>query len=628
IVNAEDRIPEPELIGGRIYNFWQDAAHVRGLWRRTSRLSFANAKPRWTSVLDLDQLAKQEGADWVWKGANCPPPYERCLIALSDGGEDAVRLREFDLIHRRFVPGGFDLPKSKQNVEWLGPDELLVSRDWGPGTMTASGYPFVVKILKRGEPLSEAREIFRGEPSDVGAGPQVFYDEKGRATALLWREVNFFTSEWRLLTPHGLVELPLPGKVEVEGVAADRLIVLTRQDWRPAPKAARIAAGSLIALDLVKIADGGSLAPEVLFTPTARKAVEQVAISGSRVAAVITDNIRGGLEIVARNGDGWRAGTLPVAANSTVRIAAAEPDSEKFYYTVENFLSPTALFSVDDRSGEENLVKALPPRFDSSGLGVDQLEARSSDGVEIPYFVVHAKNWRLDGRNPTLLYAYGGFAISMLPAYSPPLGKLWLENGGVYVLANIRGGGEFGPAWHDAGLKTHRQIVFDDFAAVARDLIDRGITSPKRLAVQGGSNGGLLMGVEMEQHPDLFGAVLIEVPLLDMLRYEKLGAGSSWVAEYGSMSVPAEAAFLKKISPYQNLKAGVSYPEPFFVTATSDDRVTPFHARKMAARMAQMGLPFLFFENTSGGHSASANLQERAQRQALEYTYLAEKVMD
>ncbi|HWA60241.1 MAG TPA: prolyl oligopeptidase family serine peptidase, partial [Caulobacteraceae bacterium] len=325
---------------------------------------------------------------------------------------------------------------------------------------------------------------------------------------------------------------------------------------------------------------------------------------------------------------GWKRTSLPVAANSSVGVVAASDLDDTIYYNVEGFLDPARLWQANAATGAHHDIKALPARFDASKDAVDQYEATSSDGTKVPYFVVHPKTMKLDGSNPTLLYAYGGFQVSELPSYSPMVGKLWLEQGGVYVLANIRGGGEFGPAWHEAGLKTHRQLIYDDFAAVAKDLIARNITSPRRLGIEGGSNGGLLMGVEFNQHPDLWRAVVIQVPLLDLERFEQIGAGASWVGEYGSMSNPDEAAFLKRISPYANLKAGAPYPEPFFVTATSDDRVTPVHARKMAARMAEMGLPFLFFENTNGGHAASANLQERAERVALEFTYLTRKLID
>ncbi len=628
IVNAADRIPEPQLIGGDVYNFWQDPANVRGLWRRASPSSYAGATPAWETVLDLDALSAAEKANWVWKGANClPPHYRLCLLALSDGGEDAVRVREFDLTTRHFVPGGFDLPHSKETSDWLDEDTLILTRDWGPGTMTASGYGFVVKTLRRGQSLDQAHEVFRGTPTDVAVTPLVLRDAQGEKAVIIERGVSFFESEFYLMTPDGVVRLPLPLKASVDGLIDGRLIVTLKQDWTPAG-GALLASGSLIALDLKALERGQSGPVELLIAPGARQSIEQVAVTRSRVTAALYDNVRGGLVSFARHGDAWIQTRLPVAANASVTIAAAGELTDALYFEVESFLDPTRLFQADAASGEAAAIKALPPRFDASRDTVEQHEVASSDGTMIPYFVVHPKDMKLDGSNPTLLYAYGGFQVSMLPSYSAAIGKLWLENGGVYVLANIRGGGEFGPAWHEAGLKTHRQRIYDDFAAVGKDLIARKITSPRRLGIEGGSNGGLLMGVEFEQHPDLWRAVVIQVPLLDMMRFEQIGAGASWVGEYGSVSNPEQRAFLRGISPYQNLKAGVAYPEPFFVTSTKDDRVTPVHARKMAALMEAMGLPFLYFENTNGGHAASANLQERAERVALEFTYLARKLMD
>jgi prolyl oligopeptidase len=628
IVNAADRIPEPERIGPAVYNFWQDPSHVRGLWRRASRESYAGADPGWESVLDLDALSAAENANWVWKGANCPPPsFRLCLVGLSDGGEDAVRLREFDLATKAFVAGGFDLPHSKQNADFLDDDTLIVTRDWGPGSMTASGYGFVVKTLRRGQALDQAHEVFRGTPSDVAVNAQVLRDAQGEKAVLIDRAVSFFESEYFLMTPGGLVRLPLPPKSSVEGLIDGRLIVSLKQDWTPAGGAA-LPQGALIALSSKALERGEAGPVELLIAPGPRQSIEQVAVTASRVTVALYDNVRGRLITFARQGRTWRRGDLPVAANASVTIAAAGEMDDGLYFEVESFLEPTRLWQADAAGGDARAIKALPARFDASRDAVDQYVVASRDGTAIPYFVVHPKAMKLDGSNPTLLYAYGGFQVSMLPSYSAAIGKLWLENGGVYVLANIRGGGEFGPAWHEAGLKTDRQRIYDDFAAVARDLIARKITSPRRLGIEGGSNGGLLMGVEFEQHPELWRAVVIQVPLLDMMRFEEIGAGASWVGEYGSVANPKERAFLASISPYQNLKSGVAYPEPFFVTSTKDDRVTPSHARKMAARMQAMGLPFLYFENTNGGHAAAANLQERAERVALEFTYLTRKLMD
>jgi len=618
IVNATDRIPTPSLIGTTVYNFWQDATNVRGLWRRTTPASYATPSPAWETVLDLDQLAKAEGKNWIWHGANCPPPnYRRCLVSLSDGGEDADTVREFDLPTKAFVAGGFALPTSKQTADWLDDDTLIVSRDWGPGTMTASSYPFIVKTLRRGERLDQATEVFRGKPDDVGVSPVVLHDGDGRKVALIVRNVDFFHQETWWLSPKALVKLDLPAKVNLQGLLDGRLIFTTLEDWRG------FKAGALLACRPEDCAGAA-----VILSPGPRESIEQVAVTAHRVVAAVYDNVRGSMRVFAPREGGWTESQLPVAANSSVGVNAAGEASDDVYYSVENFLSPTHLFSANADGGGPTDIKDLPPRFDASNDAVEQFEATSSDGTRIPYFVVHPKAMKLDGSNPTILYAYGGFQVSMLPEYSASIGKLWLERGGVWVLANIRGGGEFGPAWHEAGLKTKRQLIYDDFTAVAKDLIARRITSPRRLGIQGGSNGGLLMGVEFIQHPELWRAVDIQVPLLDMLRFEKIGAGASWVGEYGSVGVPAERAFWETTSPYQNLKAGVAYPEPFFVTATSDDRVTPVHARKMAAKMAAMGLPYLFFENTSGGHAASANLQERAERVALEFTYFVRKLMD
>jgi prolyl oligopeptidase len=626
IVNATDRIPAPDLIGTMVFNFWQDPTNVRGLWRRATPDSYASATPAWETVLDLDKLSADEKANWVWHGANCPPPhYRRCLIGLSDGGEDADTVREFDLQTKSFVDGGFNLPRSKQTADWLDDDTLIVARDWGPGAMTTSSYPFVVKTLKRGQSLDQATEIFRGKPDDVGVSPMVLHDGEGRKVVLIIRNVDFFHQETYQLTPKGVVRLYLPAKVDVQGLLDGRLVFTTQEDWRGH------AAGDLLAYrpeELLAQSSADSTGGHLIFAPGPRQSIEQAAITAHRIVAAIYDNVRGSLITFAAAGDGWTQAPIPTAPNSSVSVATASEVNDQVYYGVEGFLAPSHLWQADATTGAQADIKDLPARFDASGDGVDQFEATSTDGTKIPYFVVHPKAMKLDGSNPTILYAYGGFQISMLPGYSGSIGKLWLEHGGVYVLANIRGGGEFGPKWHEAGLKTKRQVVYDDFAAVAKDLIARGITSPRRLGIQGGSNGGLLMGVEFVQHPELWRAVDIEVPLLDMLRFEKIGAGASWVGEYGSDSVPEERAFWEKTSPYQNLKAGVAYPEPFFVTATSDDRVTPVHARKMAAKMEAMGLPFLFFENTNGGHAASANQQERAERVALEFTYLARKLMD
>jgi prolyl oligopeptidase len=564
-----DRIPIPQFIGGMVYNLWQDADHVQGIFRRTTLDSYRTAAPHWTTVLDLDALSRQEGHRWVFKAITCWQPEERrCLISLSDGGEDAVTTREYDMQLNRFVDGGFTLPRSKMVVAWLDGDTILAATDWGPGSLTHSGYPFIVKKLQRRQPLSAATTYFTAQSTDVGVRLESFSDGAGRNAVIIERELDFFRLETLLADPTQPTPLPLPQKLTVDGLTHGHLIVTLNEAFSTAGR--MVPAGSIAALDL----DHSSAPLQPIFTPGPRQSVDTAA-----------------------------------------------------FLSVTSFLQPTSLYLADLATTDApEKLKSLPARFDAAHEAVDQHEATSSDGTKIPYFVVHPQNMAADGINPTLLYAYGGFQISMTPTNNATLGRLWLEHGGVYVLANIRGGGEFGPAWHEAGLKTHRQRIYDDFAAVARDLIATHITSPAHLGIRGGSNGGLLMGVEFTQHPELYKAVIIDVPLLDMLRYEQIAAGASWVGEYGTVSDPTQRAFLASISPYNNLRLGVAYPEPFIFTTTKDDRVGPVHARKFAARLAELHRPYLYYEAIEGGHAAGANLKEKAQQQALEMTYLAEQL--
>jgi prolyl oligopeptidase len=605
---------------------------VRGVWRKTSKADYASADPHWTTVLDLDALSTAEKANWVWEGANCLSPDDRrCLIMLSDGGEDAQTVREFDLKTMAFVPGGFVLPHSKQNVDWLDADTLLVARDWGPGTMTESSYPFVVKALKRGQGLDQAVEVFRGTTKDVSVNPTVLRDGDGHSVAIIQQGLDFFRSKYFRLTANGVAPMALPEKVTLRGLVDDKLVFTIEQDWRF--QGFDYKAGDILFSGINDLLPGASRLPpkvgHLVFAPGPKESVDQVVISAHRITASILDNVLGKLIVfkVFRDGE-WEGSDIPVAPNASVTIGTASDRDDTIYYSVQSFLDPTKLYQADAATGAAQEVKSLPPKFDASKDAVEQFEATSSDGTKIPYFVVHPKGMALNGQNPTILNAYGGFQISETPVYSGNIGKLWLERGGVFVLANIRGGGEFGPAWHEAGLKTHRQLIYDDFSAVARDLIARGITSPRRLGIMGGSNGGLLMGVEFTQHPELWHAVDIQVPLLDMLRYEQIAAGASWVGEYGSVSNPDERAFLAKISPYNNLHADVTYPEPLIWTTTKDDRVGPQHARKFAARLSELGKPYLYYEVVEGGHGSGANLNERAHTNALEFTYFIRKLMD
>jgi prolyl oligopeptidase len=630
IAQAKDRIPTPEFIARQVYNFWQDDEHVRGIWRHTTPRDFAGTSPVWTTALDLDALAKAENANWVWKGADCFWPAEnRCLVSLSDGGEDAVTVREFDLANGSFVTDGFTLSRGKQRVAWEDADTILVAREWSPGDLTGSGYPFIVKRLRRGEPLASAVEVFRGAKTDGGYGvsPLALHDGAGHYAILIARPLSTFETEYYLLTRSGPQKLSVPLESQPAGLVAGRLLFFLQQAW--SVNAAIFPAGSLVSVDLsAASAQPQRLTPALVYAPGPRETLDGVDSTSSHLLLTTYENVRGRVWLYTPTSDGgWSKQRLDLPDNSSLIVNDTDQHGETAYITVTSFLTPPTLWQFDAGGGSLKIVKTSPPRFDASKDVVEQREATSKDGTKIPYFIVHPRNMVLDGNNPTLLYAYGGFEISETPNYNGTLGKLWLERGGVYVLANIRGGGEFGPAWHKAGLTTHRQRIYDDFAAVAQDLIATRVTSPRRLGIQGGSNGGLLMGVEFTQHPELWHAVDIQVPLLDMLRFEQIEAGASWTGEYGSVSNPEQRAFLASISPYNNLKPGVSYPEPFIWTTTKDDRVGPQHARKFAAKLASLHIPYLFYEVVEGGHGSGANLRERAFTSALEMTYLVRKLM-
>ncbi|WP_066687546.1 prolyl oligopeptidase family protein [Caulobacter sp. CCH9-E1] len=637
ILNAKDRVPGVSFAGdGSLRNFWQDADHVRGLWRKTTLDSYRTANPAWETILDIDALSKAENANWVFKGAGCLPPDEtRCLITLSNGGKDAVTVREFDTTTKSFVDGGFVLPEGKQNYAWLDKDTLLVGREWTPGELTDSGYAYVLKTLKRGQTLDQAVEVYRGQKTDVSVSPIVLRNADGKVMGVIaHRGVTFFESEHYLITDKGAAKLPLPPKVSIQAFVEGRLIFLLEQDWpEHGLKTGDLAQYNIDPLTVDAYADlaGGPRAgahPALIFRPTAKQSVESVTNTRNKLVVGLLDNVKGAALVFSHGAKGWTSQKLDLPANSSIGLGSASEKDDRIFFTVTGYLTPTTYWLADAASGKLEQVKASPARFDASTHVVEQFEATSSDGVKIPYFVVRPKSVKYDGSAPTLLYAYGGFQVPLTPGYSGVMGKLWLERGGTYVVANIRGGGEFGPAWHEAGLKANRQKVYDDFFAVSQDLIARKITSPRRLGIMGGSNGGLLMGVALTQRPELYNAVVVQVPLFDMIRYSQIGAGASWVGEYGDPAIPSERAVIAKYDPYSNLKAGKKYPEVFIETSTKDDRVHPAHARKAAARLMELGYPVLYYENIDGGHAASANLAETARRQALEYVYLSRRLMD
>ena len=632
VFESNDRIAEPTFVDGLVYTFWQDREHRQGEWRSTTLSDYLSESPKWRSVLDVDTLGRIERVNWVFQGADCPrQAVDHCLLRLSNGGEDAVRVREFDPRSGTFVTNGFDLPRSKQRVAWEDKDTLLVARDWGRDTIASTGYGFVIKRLKRGQSLNEAKEVFRGEASDGGYGvsPMVLSDASGHSLTLFIRPRNTFELETWLLTASGPRKLALPPKISIHDLVADQLIVTIKSDWKPAEGQATISAGSVVALDRSRLLnDPDHMDPVVIFSPGPRQGIEDVQATRNQLIITWLDNVRSRGAVFEWTDKRWRARALALPDNSTVSIRATNTRDDSAFLETTSFVNPPTLWLSDGQSAALRKVKSVRSQFDATGLVAEQYESTSKDGVRIPYFIVHRKDAIPDGKTPTLMTAYGGFDISETPSYLGALGKLWLERGGAFVLANIRGGGEFGPTWHEAGLKTHRQVVFDDFASVAEDLFRRGVTSPRHLGIRGRSNGGLLMGVEMTQHPEDWNAVIIGVPLLDMLRYEQIAAGASWAGEYGSVSVPSEREFLARISPYNNLKAKVNYPEPYIFTTTKDDRVGPQHARKFAARLAELGKPYLYYELDEGGHRADANMKERAHSQALEIVYLLEKLSD
>jgi prolyl oligopeptidase len=627
IAEAKDRIPQPSVIGGRVFNFWQDADHEHGIWREASRTDFQSGNPTWRTVLDLDALSKSEKANWFWKGATCQEPQEqRCMVSLSDGGEDAVTLREIDLKTGSFVAGGFSLPSGKQDVAWADPDTLLVAREWKSAEVTRSGYAFVVKRLKRGQSLDAAVEVFRGTPDDVGVTPFALTDGSGHSAVMIQRALSIFEYQFYLLDRQGARQLSMPMKAEFLSLIDGRLIVSLHEEWKQ--NNATLTQGSLVSLDLKAVAaDPQHLRPALVYTPSPREAFLEAGATRGHLVVHTLDNVNGrAYSYKPEPNNRWSRQQLALPNNASVNLIDTDLHSEQAFVQVTGFLTPPKLMLADLGEGTLTMVKTLPAKFDASHDVVEQFVATSQDGTKIPYFIVHPNGMKMDGSTPTILNAYGGFLDARTPTYSAELGKLWLERGGAFVLANIRGGGEFGPAWHEAGLKTHRQRIYDDFAAVGEDLIAKGFTSSAHLGIMGGSNGGLLMGVEFIQHPQLWRAVDIQVPLLDMLRYEQIAAGSSWVAEYGSVSVPEERQFLAAISPYSNLKPGVQYPEALIWSTTKDDRVGPQHARKFAAKLASMGVPYYYYEVTEGGHGAGATPVEQAKMRAREYTYFSRKL--
>jgi len=640
VLDSDAKIPGVEKIGDYYYNFWKDKQHERGVWRRTTLVEYRKAEPLWETVLDLDALNKAEGENWVWHGANClRPQYTRCLVALSRGGADADVTREFDVAKKEWIKDGFFRPEAKGGLGWIDQDNVFVYTDFGDGTMTTSGYPRVVKRWKRGTPMSAATPVYEGTPEDMYIAA-MHDDTPGFERDFVSRTIAFYNNELFVLGADGdaqgcasgasagcagapkLTKVDAPNSAE-KGVRRQWLTLELREPWTVGGKT--YAAGSLLA---TKFDDfmAGKREFDVLFAPTDTTSLAGVAWTKNHVVLNVLDDVKNRLSVLTHGADGWtRSDFVGAPAFGTIGVGAVDPDdSDAVWMTVTDYLTPTTLALAQIGQPPE-VLKTMPAFFDASGKVIEQHFATSKDGTRVPYFVVHGKDMKLDGSNPTLLYGYGGFEISLTPSYSGGMGRAWLEKGGVYVVANIRGGGEYGPRWHQAALKQNRHKAYEDMAAVAQDLASRRITSARHLGVQGGSNGGLLTGNMLTQYPELFGAVVVQVPLLDMKRYSHLLAGASWMAEYGNPDT-ADWEFIQTFSPYHLFDPAKDYPPVLFTTSTRDDRVHPGHARKMAAKMIDAGKNVTYYENIEGGHGGAANNAQAAHMSALAYSFLWEQL--
>ncbi|MCA8889219.1 MAG: S9 family peptidase [Parvularculaceae bacterium] len=620
IVNSTERIAEPSLVGDKVRNFWQDENAVRGLWREAELDDYLSGAPEWRTICDFDALAEAENENWVFQGADyLPPEYQTCMVTLSRGGSDAAVRREFDVARSQFVDRGFVLPESKGATAWLDADTLLVGIDFGDGALTSSGYPRTTRLLRRGGDLQSAPVVFEGEENDVGVWPHTVR-RGGQTYAFITRAVTFFESEFYLLDDARQPQkLSLPLKSSIEGVYDGMIVATLQQDWRW--RGASFKTGDVIALDPRRDR------AELVFSPAPNQAVGAMVASEGALYLQLLDNVIGSAKKIVRDKKNWRVQDIDLPGNGEISLGSINPLGEDFFLFFDSPVTPATLHYIE-ADGERREVRRNPQFFNATGIIVEQRHATSKDGEKIPYFIIGRKDVIEAGDAPVIQYGYGGFEVPVTPGYSGVLGKLWLERGGVYVIANIRGGGEFGPRWHQAALKEKRQTGFDDFFAVSEALIKTGVTSPSRLGAYGGSNGGLLMGVALTQRPELYNALAIGVPLLDMLRFHKLLAGASWVGEYGDPENKKQRRVIEQYSPYQNLKKKTDYPCPFFFTSTKDDRVHPGHARKMAARMAEYGHDFLYYENIEGGHGAAANQNQAVYRAALQYVYFSRQLMD
>ena len=628
VLDADDRIPFARRRGEYLYNFWQDAEHPKGLWRRTTLEEYRTDRPAWEILLDVDALAAEEEENWVWQGASVlrQGGYRQALVHLSRGGADASVVREFDIATRGFVEGGFYVPEAKTDVGWIDADRIYVGTDFGPGSLTSSGYPRLVKEWHRGTRLSEAALVYEGKPDDVGV--HAFHDPtEGFERDFVVRNIEFYRTELWLRTPAGdLVQVPVPEDA-IADVHREWLLIQTRSPW--AVGGASYPAGALLAARFDAFL-AGEHDLTVLFVPDAHTSLSYHAWTRNHLILNMLHDVRSQLAVLTPAGGsegGWGggrgAGLAGVPDFAHTDIADTDPyDSDEYMLVATGFTEPDTLL-YGQVGGETEALKRAPAFFDAAGMSVRQFFATSADGTAVPYFVVGPDH---PGPGPTLLTGYGGFEISLTPSYSGIIGRGWLARGGTYVVANLRGGGEYGPQWHLSAIKKHRHLVYEDFAAVATDLVTRGIATRDLLGIEGASNGGLLMGVMLTRYPQLFGAIVSQVPLLDLRRYNELLAGASWMAEYGDPREPAEWDYIRPFSPYHNTSATDRYPPVLFITSTRDDRVHPGHARKMVALLAAEGHDVSYYENIEGGHGAAADNEQRALKWALVLEFLWQRL--
>lgn len=619
ILDTDDRIPYVRRRGDHLYNFWRDAKNPRGLWRRTTLDSYRTDDPEWDILIDVDALAEAEDENWVWAGASVlRPAYRHALISLSRGGADATVVREFDLATREWVTDGFNLPENKSSVGWIDRDSVYVGTDFGDQpdgrpAMTTSGYPRVVKRWTRGTPLDDAVTVFAGEMSDVSVS--VGYDDtEGYERHFTRRATDFYNSERSELRDGEFVPIEVPTD-SASGVWKNWLFVLPRSTWTVGGTA--LPAGSLVVFDYPAFLDGNRDAT-VLFTPDAHTSLADYSITRSHLILTTLHDVQ--TRTTGLSMGTWEPVEMPgLPALATTDVLATDPDEgDEVFWTTSSFTMPPSLLYGRSGSAPE-VLKQAPESFDATDVVAEQRFTTSDDGTEVPYFVVRCSDVE---SGPTLLYGYGGFENSLTPGYLSIVGRNWVSRGGIYVIANIRGGGEYGPTWHTQAMKADRHRVYEDFAAVARALVSDGLTTPGQLGAQGGSNGGLLMGVMLTRYPELFGALVCQVPLIDMRRYHLLLAGASWMAEYGDPDDPEQWAFMEPFSPYQNLRADVDYPALLVTTSTRDDRVHPGHARKLVARLEDLGHGVAYYENIEGGHGGAADNKQAAFKSSLAYEFL------